>query len=581
MPSTVLSESTYVAEGSTSGGNGAQANGKEHLAPPVLNKGKSSANRQLNHKPSFLANSLSLETLSRSNTPFFHTISESTGGLIGAIKRLDEELVQAGRGHLLSRKSGGTVFGRIIEPGCMGLYSKGAEPRVILDSGRYPGSMMANWVGRSWYEPSPVVPLSSPVINFGGFTAVQVAGNQAAIVCDPSNRAFLVKNGGFCALSLNGHYRVLGVVDQVNLEKKVIDPQAAKEQRLLGRYQQITMNAADGTSYVAATFLDVPANNVVILQRGDELEQLPAGQHCILNSNVSIRGWYTTAEMQLEMKTPDIVGVLSAPCLHKLTLLSLQYTRDQVPVALTLFIRFTAFDPLKLCREGYDTPYSALRDKTLSCLTQVVSHLQYADLIKQRGFGADDSTNDPSSGAGGAFLDALRARAMDDLHVIAHEYGINLSDLAVIDRQFKGETARTLDSLTVRALQAQAANIDRENSNKVKAQEGALSVAEVAAKQRKTDADAQAYATIAAARAAAEAIEIAARARANAVRIEAEADANVRDEQARRMQMARIDVNRISAYGNKTVFVDSALSNGVGANVMGGYAMAVGGQQAR
>lgn len=84
----------------------------------------------------------------------------------------------------------------------------------------------------------------------------------------------------------------------------------------------------------------------------------------------------------------------------------------------------------------------------------------------------DDGT-DPSS----AFLDALRTRAMDDLHEAALEYGIVLKDLAVIDRQFKGESyallhhkrscadghgtsntgdiAATMDKLTTRALQAQ------------------------------------------------------------------------------------------------------------------------------
>ena len=62
---------------------------------------------------------------------------------------------------------------------------------------------------------------------------------------------------------------------------------------------------------------------------------------------------------------------------------------------------------------------------------------------------------DPSDDVSSAFLDALRSRAMDDLHVAALEYGIVLKDLAVIDRQFKGEIANTMDKLTTRALQAQ------------------------------------------------------------------------------------------------------------------------------
>ena len=55
--------------------------------------------------------------------------------------------------------------------------------------------------------------------------------------------------------------------------------------------------------------------------------------------------------------------------------------------------------------------------------------------------------------------------------------------IAVIDRQFKGDIAATMDKLTTRALQAQveAANVDRENSNRVKQEEGALAVARVKA----------------------------------------------------------------------------------------------------
>ncbi|GAA6013043.1 hypothetical protein JCM10207_006150 [Rhodosporidiobolus poonsookiae] len=562
MPSTSYSETTYVPD------NGSEGVSDSFGGPYRSNKGKAAVGSgQPRHddppakpKPSFLADAPSLAAFASQGTPFFHTIEESSGGLLGALKRLDEELVAAGRDHLISHKAARQLIGRTIEPGCAGLYVCGAQPRIILQPGRYPGSLAANWIARSWGE-TPVVPLSSPVISFNGFCLVQVAGNQCAIIADPANRAFVVKNGGFCAMSLNGRYRVLGVVDQVNLSQKIVDPLAtAVEQRVLGNYEQIYMPSESG-KVVAATFLDIPAQNTVILQRGNELEQLPPGQHCILNPSISIRGWYSMAESQLEMRTPDI------------------FTRDQVPVSLKLYIRWTLFDPLKLCREGYENPYSALKDKCLSCLTQVVSHLEYSAMVKQRGLEATDIVEQQDEQSG-AFLDALRNRAMDELHEIAKSYGIELKDLAVIDRQFKGETARTLDSLTVRALQAQveAANIDRENSNRTKASEGALAVARVTAQQRKTEADAQAYATIAAAKAAAEAIEIAAQARANAVRIEADADANVRDEQARRMQMARVEVDRVAAYGNRAVFVptDSAF----GSNLAGGFAFSAGAHQA-
>lgn len=48
-------------------------------------------------------------------------------------------------------------------------------------------------------------------------------------------------------------------------------------------------------------------------------------------------------------------------------------------------------------------------------------------MVKQRSLGPDnlEDSTDPSS----AFLDALRTRAMDDLHCAALEYGIVLKDL--------------------------------------------------------------------------------------------------------------------------------------------------------
>ena len=85
---------------------------------------------------------------------------------------------------------------------------------------------------------------------------------------------------------------------------------------------------------------------------------------------------------------------------------------------------------MKLTTHGYNTPYDALRDKTQSILTQIVAHLDYSSMVKQRSLGPDnmDDGNDPSS----AFLDALRIRAMDDMHEAALEYGIVLKDLGMI-----------------------------------------------------------------------------------------------------------------------------------------------------
>lgn len=98
----------------------------------------------------------------------------------------------------------------------------------------------------------------------------------------------------------------------------------------------------------------------------------------------------------------------------------------------------------------------------------------------------------------------------------------------------------------------------------------------------KTQADSEAYSIIAAAKAQAErtkieafaqaeAIRLTAEAEAEAIRIKAAADAEVVDQFAREMGMRRIEVSRVQAFGNRTVFVPS---DGPGSHM--GSAMAVG-----
>jgi hypothetical protein len=123
-----------------------------------------------------------------------------------------------------------------------------------------------------------------------------------------------------------------------------------------------------------------------------------------------------------------------------------------------LYLKWQLEEPLKLATHGYETPYDALRDKTQSVLNQIVSHrthflpskqaqtrsltafvVDYSSMIKQRSIsGAGEGIQDSEGSA--EFLDALRTNAMDDLHAAAIEYGIVLKDLAVIDRQFKGQS---------------------------------------------------------------------------------------------------------------------------------------------
>ena len=207
-------------------------------------------------------------------------------------------------------------------------------------------------------------------------------------------------------------------------------------------------------------------------------------------------------------------------------------------------------------------------------------------MIKQRQIGPD--VMDDNTDSNSAFLDALRTRALDELVEASTEYGIVLKDLAVIDRQFKGDIAATMDKLTTRALQAQveAANVDRENSNSVKKEQGKLEVARVQAQTRITEADANAYAVVAAAKAAAEALGIDAKAKAEATRIaalaeadairsRALADSGVNDAFAREMSARRVEVSRVQAFGNRAVFIptDAATGSGISSGLALGLGM--------
>jgi len=503
------------------------------------------------------------------NRPYFVKVGKD--GVLPAIQKLDLEMRNTHHRHIISRKSPTDWIGREITPGQIGLINHGGMPKLVTRPGRYPGFPLRNWWARSW---GGTKGLSDTVVDFLGLTIVQVSQNQAAVVSDPQNRIFIVKNSGFVALALEGSYTVLAVVDQTHLPVKVKDHVT---NQVLGATFEVKMKSNIGgraTEYVVATFLDIPANNCAVLQRGDDLHLLGAGQHYITNPNVTLRGLYTCGENQIEMPTKDI------------------YTRDQVPVSLTIYLKWQLTNPLMLTTHGYDTPYDALRDKAQSVLTQIVSHLDYSAMIKQRSIGGDHvkASDDDSS----AFIDALRTQAMDELHQAALEYGIVLKDLAVIDRQFKGDVAHQMEKLTTRALQTQveAANVDRENSNKIKQEEGALSVARVKAETNKTQAGANAYTAVTNARAAAEALQIQTEAQANAtrvlaqaeadaIRIRALADTDVRDHFAQEMQLRRIEVERVKGYGNKAVFVPVGEAGGsrIGDAMAVGLAASMGAKQ--
>jgi hypothetical protein len=277
-------------------------------------------------------------------------------GVVAALEELDGDLRQAGYNKILSNKNPTDWIGKEIAPGQIGLINHGGMPKVLTKPGRYPGSPYRNWFARTYVGTRG---LSDTVINFQGLTVVQVSQNQAAVVSDPQNQIFILKNAGFVAYGITGSYNVLAIVDQTHLPHAIKDHVTGS---VLGHSYEVRMTSSTGPvgsgaeSYVVALFLDIPANNCAILQSGNDLELLPAGQHCITHPNVTLRGLYTLGENQFEMPTKDI------------------FTRDQVPVSLKLYLKWQLEEPLKLATHGYETPYDALRDKTQSILTQIVAH---------------------------------------------------------------------------------------------------------------------------------------------------------------------------------------------------------------
>jgi hypothetical protein len=99
--------------------------------------------------------------------------------------------------------------------------------------------------------------VSDTVINFQGLTVVQVAQNQAAVVSDPQNHIFVLKNTGFVAYGVAGSYDVLAIVDQTHLPNAIKDHVTGS---VLGRSLDVRM-----TSNAGPATNSKPENYVVAL----------------------------------------------------------------------------------------------------------------------------------------------------------------------------------------------------------------------------------------------------------------------------------------------------------------------------
>ncbi|KAG9316074.1 hypothetical protein JVU11DRAFT_3744 [Chiua virens] len=492
---------------------------------------------------------------------FFVPIDRIEDGVTAALLKLNEELL----------KDPVTWIGREVSPGELGLINHGGFPKILTRPGRYPRFPLRNWWGREWCGTQP---LSNAIIEFKGLTVVQISQNQ--------NRISVVKSS-FVAHAVGGTYNVLAIVNQTHLQSEVKDPATGG---ILG-WQAVKMRSHVGAGtdqeYVVALLfvpppstdpfisliqspcsLNIPANNCAILQRGNDLKLLPSGQHHITNPNVTLRGLYSLGVNRLEIPIKEM---------------QYSFTKDQIPVELRIYLKWSdllIFMRSELTILGYSTPYDALRDKAQSILMNIAAHLSYSSMMKQSSLGPDnvDDGTHPAS----IFRDTLRGRAMDEMHNAASECGIDLMDFAIVNRQFRGDIATKINRLATKALQAQAeaANVEIENSMKVQQEEGTLSVARI--KAQASNPDSEAYGVIAAAKARAEAIRLTAEAEAHAIRIKAAADADVVDQFAREIGMRRVEVSRVQACTNRTTFVPS---DGPGSQMGGTMVMSMLGSEVR
>ncbi|RKO88043.1 hypothetical protein BDK51DRAFT_35245, partial [Blyttiomyces helicus] len=416
---------------------------------------------------------------------------------------------------------------------------------------------------------------------------------------------FVIRNGGFVAYGAEGRFKVLAVVDTLDLG----DDCAFKEvgtHRILGWKKDVHSTvqtgprAADQVKVTVATFFNVPANNVVILQRGNALILLPAGQHVITNPNTTFRGFFSLGERQIKFKTQPA------------------YTVEGVPVILNVNLRYRVFDPLALTSH-YDDPFQALANPCQVSVNAVVSRLSYQQFMRSQKLGGDipDVQHTP-------WLEAFKTECLTELAEQAAAHGIKILSFDVLDRELEGALGKDLEKQSEQVLrnQVQATQIELQNHINTETQRGKLEIAKVEADQKKTkadadyyaankNADAQFYQTMKAANAAAESSQLSttqearniiqlaqarqaeiaivteqeaknilalAQARRQEIELIGAANASVPAGHAQKMQLARFEVEKRQALPAKTIYFggDRADTGAIEGGVQGAFAAATG-----
>jgi hypothetical protein len=129
----------------------------------------------------------------------------------------------------------------------------------------------------------------------------QVGQSEAMVVLDPQNRVFIVRNGGFITYGSGGRFKIAAIVDTLDLgEENAIYDKSMNT--VVGYKKEISVAISAGnrkTQITLATFFNVPANNVVLVQKKNELFSLGAGQHVITDPHTTFRGFFSLSERQV------------------------------------------------------------------------------------------------------------------------------------------------------------------------------------------------------------------------------------------------------------------------------------------
>ncbi|KAG8814148.1 hypothetical protein FRC17_001276, partial [Serendipita sp. 399] len=81
--------------------------------------------------------------------PFFVKINPKDG-VVGALQKLDQQLLNKGEASILSKKHPVSWIGEEITPGQVGLINHGGLPKLLMRPGRYPPMPLRNWIAREY-----------------------------------------------------------------------------------------------------------------------------------------------------------------------------------------------------------------------------------------------------------------------------------------------------------------------------------------------------------------------------------------------------------------------------------------------